>query len=156
MTHTNVITLPRAFTGLGSKYITRSGSRWQPEDVALCMALTLRQHGTVDAVRATARRLADRVCMEQQPRLKALSRRPTNTTARERNPSAKLNGVLDADVLPVALNIVNRVCTLIGLAPDVPFELVEPPRCHMKPMRLAGYHAHRHWACQHCSHTKPL
>lgn len=157
--HTNVITLPRAFTGLGSRYVTRSGALWQPETVALCLALTLRQHGTVDAVRATAKHLASRVCMEQQPRLRALSRRPTNEHAHQRDPRVRLNGVPDAQVLTVALNIVNRVCALTGVAPEQPFELlplVEPPRCHYKPMRLAGTPDARHWKCQHCSHTKPI
>lgn len=157
--HTNVITLPRAFSGLGSKYVTRSGSQWQPETIALCMALTVRNHGTVEAVRATARRLAPKVCMEQQSRLRALSRRPTNELEHRLKPAVKLNGVRDEDVLRVATNIVNRVCDLVGVAPGVPFEplpLVEPPRCHYKPMRLAGEPGARHWKCQHCSHTKPI
>ncbi|MNZ12921.1 hypothetical protein D3C78_298040 [compost metagenome] len=142
----NVITLPQAVKGLASRYVTRSGGQWQPETVALCMALTLRNHGTVEAVRATARRLADRVCLEQQPKLKALARRPTNLGA------AKLNGVLDEDVVPVAERIINRVCDLVGIATGVPFGRAEPPRCHMKPMQL-----HRgKWHCQHCSHTKPM
>lgn len=37
-----------------------------------------------------------------------------------------------------------------------PIELVDPPKCHMKPMRLAGDVDSRHWRCQHCSHTKPI
>lgn len=119
--HTNVITLPRAFTGLGSRYVTRSGAVWQPETVALCFALVLRQHGTVDAVRATAHRLADKVCREQQPHLRALARRPTNEAAHQHDPRVKLNGVRDADVLTVALNIINRVCDLVVIRPEHPF-----------------------------------
>ena len=120
--HTNVITLPKAFTGLGTRYITRSGDMWQPLDVALCMALTVRIHGTEDAVRATARRLSERVCMEQQPRLRALSRRPTNLEAHRRM-GAKLNGVPDGEVMGVAKRIVERVTDLMGIAPGVPFEV---------------------------------
>lgn len=123
MKHTNVITLPKAFAGLGSKYITRSGSMWQPETVALCFALALRTHGTVDAVRATARRLADKVCAEQQPHLRALARRPSNEAAHQRDPRTKLNGVRDGDVIPVATNIINRGCALTGVAPEHPFTL---------------------------------
>lgn len=160
MKHTNVITLPKYLEAIQlRKYITRSGDMWQPQTVALCIALTMRQHGTVEAVRATARRLSTRVCMEQQPRLKALSRRPTNIAAHERDPRVKLDGVRDEDVLRVAVNIVNRVCDLTGVMPGVPFEpmpLVEPPKCHYKAMRLAGEPGARHWKCQHCSHTKEI
>lgn len=136
------IALPRWLSRPVTKYITRSGSRWQPETVALCFAITLRQHGTIEAVRATARRLSDLVCREQQPRLKALART-----------------VPDDKVMQVALNIINRVCDLCDIGPGADFKMPEPviaPRCHMKPMIQAGYHAHRHWKCQHCSHTKPM
>jgi hypothetical protein len=136
------IALPRWLSRPVSKYITRSGSRWQPETVALCFAITLRQYGTIEAVRATARRLSDLVCREQQPRLKSLART-----------------VPDDKVIQVALNIINRVCDLCDIAPGTEFKMPEPviaPRCHMTPMKLAGYHAHKHWKCQHCSHTKPL
>lgn len=157
--HTNIITLPKAFAGLGSKYVTRSGDMWQPETVALCMALTIRQHGSVEAVRATAKRLSTRVCLEQQPRLRALSRRPTNAAAHQHDPRVKLNGVPDEMVTQVALNIINRVCDLTGIAPEAPFEmvpLIDPPKCHWRPMRLAGEPGARYWKCQHCSHTKEI
>lgn len=133
------IKMPRFLSRPVSKYITRSGARWQPEDVALCMALTLRHHGTVEAVRATARRLADLVCMEQQPKMKQLARY-----------------VESEKVIPCALAIINRVCSLVKIAPEVEFELSEPPRCHMKAMRLAGEPGGRFWQCQHCTHTKPV
>jgi hypothetical protein len=141
------ITLPRWLSRPVTKYITRSGSRWQPETVALCFAITLRQHGTIEAVRATARRLSDLVCREQQPRLKALART-----------------VADDKVIQVAVNIINRVCDLCDIGTSTEFkmpappelQLVAPPRCHFKPMRLAGSPESRHWKCQHCSHTKPI
>ncbi|WP_417659956.1 hypothetical protein [Pseudidiomarina sp.] len=136
------IALPRWLSRPVSRYVTRSGERWQPETVALVFALVLREHGTIEAVRATARRLADKVCLEQQPKLKELART-----------------VPDDKVIQVALNIINRVCDLCSIGPGTEFKMPEPviaPRCHMTPMKLAGYHAHKHWKCQHCSHTKPL
>ena len=136
--HTNVITLPRAFAGLGSRYVTRAGAMWQPETVALCFALTLRQHGTAEAVRATAKRLASRVCREQQPRLNALARRPTNEAQHQRDPRVKLDGVRDRDVLPVALNIINRVCDLVRIAPEQPFTLdTDADHAHRNPQPQA-------------------
>lgn len=155
----NIITLPRFCASLQRRYVTRTADMMQPLDVALAMALVLRNHGTVNAVRAAAHRMATRVCMEQQPKLKAIARRPTNLEARRRDPGVRLNGVPDDEVLNVARNIVDRVTNALGIAPGVPFELFplqEPPRCHWKPMRLAGEPGARHWKCQHCSHTKPV
>lgn len=158
----NVITLPRFCAGLQRRYVTRTGDVLQPLDVALRMALVLRLHGTVEAVRAAAHVMAPQVCMEQQPKLKAIARRPTNLEARRRDPSVRLNGVPDDEVLNVARNIVERVTDALGIAPGVPFEVLPPavlqapPRCHWKPMRLAGEPGARHWRCQHCSHTKPV
>lgn len=160
--HTNVVPLPRFVAGLNRKYITKTGDMLQPLDVALGLALSVRLHGTVDAARATARRMAQKVCMEHRPRLTALSRRPTNVEQHRRDPGVKLNGVLDEDVLWVARRIIERVSDALGVAPGVPFEVIapaalqEPPKCHWKPMRLAGEPGARHWKCQHCSHTKPL
>lgn len=120
--HTNIITLPRAFTGLGTRYITRSGDMYSPEDVALRLALVLRLHGSVEAVRACAHLLAGKVCMEQQPKLRALSRRPTNRAMHEHT-GEPLNGVPDEQVITVACRIVERVTDLLGIAPGVPFRL---------------------------------
>lgn len=159
---TNVIPLPRFCAGLQRKYITKTGDQFQPLDVALGLALSVRLHGTVEAARGTARRMAEKVCMEHRPKLVALSRVPTNIEQHRRDPAAKLNGVLDEDVLHVARRIVERVSDALGVAPGVPFEVIplaalqEPPKCHWKPMRLAGEPGARHWECQHCSHTKPL
>ena len=125
------------------RYVTTSGAMWGPELVCLAFALTIRNHGTVEAVRATAKRLASKVCMEMQPNMKKLAR-----------------AVPDDKVIPTALTIINRSCKLLGIAPDVEFKENPPPpeapRCHMKPMVIKGYHIHRHWRCQHCNHTKPL
>ena len=159
----NVLPVPKAFAGLAKRrYVTRTGPMMQPLDVCLRMALSLRHHGTAEAVRTLARKLVDQVCAEQKPRLKELARRPTNEWERQRNPNVLLNGVPDELVIPTAIKMVERYCYLAGLRPDEPFEWVDPaaladvPRCHYKPMRLAGDPDSRHWRCQHCSHTKPL
>lgn len=128
------------------KWLMRTQSmQFNSVDVVLIMALTLRIHGTADAVRQTARNLRFKVCMEHQPKMKAL---------------AKLAD--DRATLQSALNIVQRATDALGVLPGVPFEvlpralLIDPPRCHYKVMRLAGEAGARHWACQHCSHTKSL
>ena len=143
-----VVTLPGYLSKPKRRYITRSGGKWGPETVALCFALSLRIHGTHDAIRATARRLVPLVCLENQPNMKKLARG---------------DDINERQTILCALMIVNRVCDLTGVLPGVEFkenppppEPPEPPRCHLKPMKLAGYHKHRHWKCQHCSHTKPL
>lgn len=128
-------------------YVTSTGGTWHPGDVALAFALCIRAHDSADAIRKLARNLVDKVCREHQPNMKLLSRTMD-----------------DEKVWNAAMKIVNRVCEMWRIEPETPFlrnvipevELVEPPRCHMKPMRLAGYHKHRHWKCQHCKHTKPL
>src|SRR5690606_9390001 len=89
-----VITLPRYLNPPRRRYVTRSGSTWGPETVALCFALTLRNHGTVEAVRATARRLVDKVCMEHQPNMKKLARG---------------TDIAEDKTIPCALAIINRV-----------------------------------------------
>lgn len=114
---------------------------------ALAMAWALKEHGTAAAVRATARRVARDVFLPHQSKVKRLAKE-----------------LDDAAVMKHATQVVDDVCRLLDIEPDKPFpvkqpepiKLVEPPRCHLKPMRLAGYHKHRHWKCQHCSHTKPL
>ncbi|SEI98180.1 hypothetical protein SAMN04244579_02679 [Azotobacter beijerinckii] len=125
---------------------TRS-AKVNPLCYALAMAWALKEHGTAAAVRATARRVASDVFRPHQPKVKRLAKE------------------LDDDaVMKHATQVVDDVCEVLGILPGVPFpvkkpepvELVEPPRCHLKPMRLAGYHKHRHWKCQHCSHTKTL
>lgn len=114
-------------------------------DVVLIMALSLRIHGTADAIRKAAMNIRFKVCMEHQPKMKAL---------------AKLKN--DADVIRCAIKIVQRATDAMGILPGEPFELIpedviqDPPRCHMKPMLLAGEPGNRYWKCQHCSHTKPL
>lgn len=112
---------------------------------ALAMAWALKEHGTAAAVRATARRVANDVFRPHQPKVKKLVRELDDTA-----------------VMQHAVQVVDDVCKVLDIEPDRPFPVkqpppvIEPPRCHMTPMRLAGYHTHRHWKCQHCSHTKPL
>ena len=119
--------------------------RYNSVTVVLVMALVLREHGTPAAVRRAARDMAGKVCLEHQPKFKKLAR------------------IADDElVMRVALNIAQDGTDGMGIYPGTPFPVkqprkpVEPPRCHMKPMRMAGYHKHRHWKCQHCAHTKPL
>lgn len=138
-----VVTLPRFLTPQKRKYITTTGGAWSPETVALAIALTVRIHGTPEAIKRTAGRLVDKVPRESAPNMKRIWREANNDQAAD-----------------FALVLVNRVCDLCGILPGERFEAnkppAEPPRCHMKPMKLAGYHQHRHWRCQHCRHTKPL
>lgn len=162
MKRTNIITLPKALPK--RSYITRSGGSWHPGDIALCFALVIRFEDSADALRKLARRLVDKVCLEHQPNMKRLSREPD-----------------DQKVWNAVLKIIDRSFEIWMPQPDCtpeqrlawqearvsgpflrntwkeePVEVIEPPRCHMKPMRLAGYHKHRHWKCQHCTHTKPI
>lgn len=89
-------------------YITRSGGKWHPEDIAAVFSLSLRIHGTVAALRTSARQLVDQVCLEHQPNMKRLWREPD-----------------DFKVLDAVLKIINRVDDLLGILPGQYFEL--PP-----------------------------
>ncbi|HEY6612709.1 MAG TPA: hypothetical protein VIZ86_16465 [Pseudomonas sp.] len=143
----------RMLAGVGAsqpKYLMDPKSaRVNPMSYILAMAYALLDHGTPAAVRAAARRNVDGVFRPHQPGVKRVIRELT-----------------DDEVMTYARATVDGACDVLGFEPGKPFpvkkpladvvELVQPPRCHMKPMRLAGYHAHRHWKCQHCSHTKPL
>ena len=124
------------------RFVTRPDTKWDSLTVALCFALTVRLHGTAEAVQRTARNLVSKVRLEHQPNMKRL--------ARGIEIPAK-------DAIKCAVEVVNSLCTARGISPTVEFRPnPEPPRCHLTPMMLAGYHKHRHWKCQHCSHTKPL
>lgn len=127
--------------------LDNSRAKINPLCYALVMAWRLKFDGTADAIRESARRMRHDVCMPHQPKVKKL--------AAEQD---------DAKVLKSAIDAVDGVCQVLGIAPGEPFPvkqpepiaLVEPPRCHLKPMRLAGEPGARHWRCQHCTHTKPL
>ena len=97
-TVSGVVTLPSWMTSVRKLYNTRSGGQYHPEDVALAFALSLRIHGSADALRSLARRLVDQVCLEHQPNMKRLSREPD-----------------DAKVFDAALKIINRVCDLLDI-----------------------------------------
>lgn len=136
MVMSNVITLPR--------WLARTANRkYKAMDVALVFALSLREHGTGAAIKRAAHSMRDSVMMELRPKLSALTR---------------LN---DDQALVIGVKVVEDMCAFFGLDDGEPFpvkkepEPVVAPRCHMKPMKLAGYHKHKHWRCQHCSHTKP-
>lgn len=111
-------------------------------DLTLAMALTLRIHGTADAIRQTARNMRHKVCMEHQPKVKLL---------------AKLGD--DNAVLKCAKNIVQHVTDQIGIAPGQPFEVLNlsyTPKCHYQPMLLTGEPGARLWRCQYCESTQPV
>lgn len=102
---------------------------YSPMDVVLCMALSIKFHGTADAIRQTARSMRDSAPYEHRPNLKKLA-----TT------------LSDDKVLAVVWQMFDQTCDLIGAQE----ELLPAPRCHMKPMLVR-----RHlWTCQHCKHTK--
>lgn len=100
-----VVTLPHWMKSVKKLYNTRSGGKYQPEDVALSFALSLRNHDSADELRALAHRLVDKVCLESQPSMRRL--------ARERD---------DALVFDAALRIINRVCDLMGYGPGTQFK----------------------------------
>lgn len=121
--------------------LDNSRAKINPLCYALVMAWRLKFDGTAEAIRESARRMRNDVCMPHQPKVKRL--------AAEQD---------DSKVMKAAIDAVDGVCKVLGIEPDVPFPVrqPEPPRCHLKPMRLAGEPGARHWRCQHCSHTKPL
>ena len=96
-------------------------------DVVLTMALTLKFHGTAQALRDTARRIRPRAPYEHRPKLKALAALPN-----------------DSRVLACAWQLLDNTRELLGCEAPV------PPRCHMKPMRFGG----NYWYCGHCGHMK--
>ena len=100
-----VVTLPAWLRAPVQKlYNTRSGGLYRPEDIALAFALSLRLHDSADELRALARRLVEKVCLEHQPNMKRLAREPD-----------------DAKVFDAALKIINRVCDLLGCDPGTAF-----------------------------------
>lgn len=100
-----VVTLPAWMNRPVKKlYNTRSGGQYQPDDVALAFALSLRMHDSADHLRRLARRLVDKVCLEHQPNMKRLAREPD-----------------DAKVFDAALKIINRVCDLLDIGPGTRF-----------------------------------
>lgn len=159
MSRSNVIAVP-AYVAKKRVYVTSSGGKWHPGDIALAFAMCARLNDSADELRKTAWRIVEKVCLESQPNMRKL--------AREKD---------DAKVWNAALKLIDRSFEIWLPQPDCtaeqrlawqaarvtgpflrnePVKIVEPPRCHMKPMRLAGYHEHRHWKCQHCKHTKAL
>jgi hypothetical protein len=85
-------------------YITRSGGQYQPDDVALAFALSLKFHDSADELRKLARRLIDKVRLEHQPNMKRLAREPD-----------------DAKVFDAALKIINRVCDPLDISTGTRF-----------------------------------
>lgn len=104
MAQSGVVTLPSWMRSVKKLYNTRSGGQYQPDDVALAFALSLRFHDSADELRSLARRLVDKVCLEHQPNMKRLSREPD-----------------DAKVFDAALRIINRVCDLLNYEPGTAF-----------------------------------
>lgn len=105
----NPITLPR--------WLQRTTSaQYNAIDLTLMLALSLKFHGTADAIRQLARDVRFTVCMEHQPKVKALARMES-----------------DQAVLQCAVNIVQRVTDALDIHPGVPVlaalgRVVEPPK----------------------------
>ncbi|KPY83710.1 hypothetical protein RA263_14520 [Pseudomonas syringae pv. tagetis] len=99
-----VVTLPGWMKSVRKLYNTRSGGQYRPDDVALAFAVSLRLYDSADHLRALARRLVDKVCLEHQPNMKRLSREPD-----------------DAKVFDAALKIINRVCHLLDVGAETEF-----------------------------------
>ncbi|WP_116817673.1 hypothetical protein [Pseudomonas syringae] len=99
-----VVTLPGWMKSVRKLYNTRSGGQYRPDDVALAFAVSLRLYDSADQLRALARRLVDKVCLEHQPNMKRLSREPD-----------------DAKVFDAALKIINRVCHLLDVVAETEF-----------------------------------
>lgn len=132
---TKPIPLPKYLIKAREKRNVTSG--YSPLDNALVFALSIRLHGTSQALRKAARAMIDVLPFEQKSKMNEISR-------------------LDDEILMIAgLSVVNRVCFMLDIEPSKPFT-IEPnqsPRCHMKPMLLLSdgwFH------CQHCKHTKPV
>lgn len=73
-------------------------------DVVVATALVLRIHGTAGAVRQSAHRIRDKVCMEHRPKMRALARMES-----------------DDQVLRTALTVVQRATDALGIYPGQPF-----------------------------------
>lgn len=118
-TASGVVTLPSWMTSVRKLYNTRSGGKYRPDDVALAFALSLRAHDSADELRALARRLVDKVCLEHQPNMKRLSREPD-----------------DAKVFDAALKIINRVCDLLNFGPGTEFVRNDGAPCRLPETTL--------------------
>lgn len=119
-----IVTLPKWMNTVKKVYVTSTGGDYNPRDVALALALTIRLHGTVDAIRQTARNLVDKVCREHKPNMRRLSR----TAA-------------DAAVLEASQKIIDRVLTMTGVELDEPFALalsLEQPEPEADPADIAA------------------
>lgn len=107
---TNVISLPawlsRKKQVVKKHYITSTGGDMTPDHIALVFALSLRIHGTADAIRDTARTIVDKVCREHKPNMKRLAREPK-----------------DELVFDVVLKIINRVTEKLDIDAQDPFLL---------------------------------
>ena len=111
----NVITLPSWLNAVKKVYNTKTGGDMTPVDVALAFALTIRLYGTADALRKTARNITDKVCRQQKPGMKRLSKAP------------------DDVVWEATSKIVNRVTDMLKILPGeqiplVPFEEPKEPK----------------------------
>src|SRR5690606_32621864 len=123
------------------RFVTRRRTAWDSLTFALYFALAVRLHGKAEAVQRTARNLVDKVRLEHQPNMKRLAR-----------------GVdIPADkAIPCAVEVINSVCRVEHISPEMPFRPnPEPPRCHLTPMKLAGYHNTRNGSARNCCPTNP-
>ena len=100
------ITLPRCMS-VPRRFVS-SRPAWNSLAVALAFALALREHGTPEAVQATAHRLVSKVPMEKQPNMKRLAR-----------------GIdIPKDkAIPCAVEVIDAVCRAQVISPEVEFKL---------------------------------
>jgi hypothetical protein len=113
-------------------------------DLTLMLFLSLKVHGTAAAIRQLAKDVRFKVCIEHQPKMKAL---------------AKLNS--DTAVLQCAVNIVQRVTDALDIHPGKPVlgalaRVVEPPKCHYHPMKLVNIDGVWTWRCHQCERTQAV
>lgn len=110
-----IIALPQWLSAPRKTYITRSGGKYTPDDVALRFAIVLRLYDTADSIRTVARNLVDKVCLEHQPNMKRLAREPD-----------------DAKVFDAAIKIVSRVCEMLRIGGPGAFLRNELPKLNVR------------------------
>ena len=121
-----------------------TSAQYNAIDFTLMLALSLKFHGTAAAIRQLAKDVRFKVCMEHQPKVKALARMES-----------------DHAVLQCAVNIVQRVTDALDIHPGVPVlaalgRVVEPPKCHYQPMELVAMDGVWTWQCGHCHRAEAV
>lgn len=100
------ITLP-AYLSSPKRFVS-SRKGWDGLAVALAFALTLREHGTPEAVQNAAKRMVEKVPIGKQPSMKRLARGVD---------------VPKDKAIPCAVEVINAVCRAQSISPEVEFKL---------------------------------